>query len=639
MGMKTKRLLFAVAMCAVLPSLALEIDLTRVKVVRSGAETEYVKLALEELAKHLERVSGAKPDGSGVEFVVGARPADEPEPKAFESHVKVADGKVWFWGDDSVERNVPGWPDRERSGTLFAVYEFLDEALGVRWPYPGDDEIFAPSAKTLVLEEGWRRTFYPPLTMTEIRNCGSRGTNPDGSLRKQKLKKGDLRPPKALRASDAELDRDADIYARWLLRHRHFTRSRFHYGHAFKDWQDRYLKDHPDWFGLSTTPEWIRKDTNGRGLPDGLSGRAKFCLSNPEVAERIVAEWKEKGAPEWYNICPNDGTPGFCHCANCLKLDARTPDEPFLSTLSDRYVWFWNRIAEKAVKVRPDVKLLTYIYSYYRLPTRRERIEYPENLIAGTVPSIGDDAESFYAGWQARGLRHHFLRPNYLCYTAAFYRGYERIIYNAFHIALRYGSIGIDFDGGGGDYRQKDLESYVSARMAAYPDKPFEAICDEFYAQFGVAASDVKAVRERIRTAGEAALDRTVRSNPNHRKLQVLDDSFLGKYAVFGNTEESLRANLETLRTARGKPGLTPDAARRLDGEIVRAEHLVLCFRFYDLGKRAAGADRDALVRAAKDLYEFRVRNKALLGHVFGGLYSAKGCEADIWRKLGGVER
>ena len=69
MGMKTKRLLFTVAMCAVLSSPALEIDLARVKIVRSGAETEYVKLAAVELTKHLELVSGAKADGTGVEFV------------------------------------------------------------------------------------------------------------------------------------------------------------------------------------------------------------------------------------------------------------------------------------------------------------------------------------------------------------------------------------------------------------------------------------------------------------------------------------------------------------------------------------------------------------------------------------------
>ena len=67
--------------------------------------------------------------------------------------------------------------------------------------------------------------------------------------------------------------------------------------------------------------------------------------------------------------------------------------------LTDRYLNFWNRITARARAIRPDVKVVTYIYSYYRHPPRRERIEYPDNMLFGLVPTMLDD----YRAW--KGVR------------------------------------------------------------------------------------------------------------------------------------------------------------------------------------------------------------------------------------------
>lgn len=616
----------------------LDIDISQAQIMVPGGQAGTVFTAVEELEKHLRMISGDFLRGKGVQFVLGSRPEGEPEPKPFESHVKVQDGKVWFWGDDSWEHQ-PGWEDRQHPGTLFAVYAFLDEVLGVKWPYPGDADTVLPKKKRFKLQDGWRLKYSPPLLMSQIRNYGALQRKPSGRYTRHLAKMSEPQPPPELRLTTDDIDTDGKSYAQWLLRNRNYTRVRFEYGHAFQDWQGRFLKDHPDWFGLYRHEGWCRTDNGGRGLPDNIAHRAKFCLSNPAVRERILKEWRAKGAPEWYNICPNDGTAGFCHCDNCMKLDARKPGEDFLATLTDRYVWFWNRLLESAVKTKPDVNFITYIYSYYRHPTRRERIEYPDNLLAGMVPSIADDHEAYFSEWQKRGLKHFFLRPNFLCYGMAFYRGHERLIYDCFQIARRYGAIGIDMDGGGGDYRQKDLESYVTTRMIAYPEKTFDEICDEFYSQFGAAADAVRTVRERVRAAGEDAVNRHLRNNPNSRsaRKRILDDSMLGKYAVLGSTEKSLVQHVEILRMAqREKENELSDVERRrLDNEIARFEHCVLSFRFREAGMRKP-FNQAELDRAAKALHDFRVANKAALGHQFGGtygLYGKKGGEAEIWKR------
>ncbi|MBR3822212.1 MAG: DUF4838 domain-containing protein, partial [Kiritimatiellae bacterium] len=552
--------------------------------------------------------------------------------------VKVQDGKVWFWGDDSWEHQ-PGWEERQHPGTLFAVYAFLDEVLGVKWPYPGDADTVLPKKKRFKLQDGWRLKYCPPLLMSIVRNRGALQRKPTGQYVRYIAKSADPKAPPELRMTTDDFDLNGRLYGQWLLRNRNYSRVRFEYGHAFNDWQNRFLKKHPDWFGYDPVTRSRRTDTGGRGLVDQRAGSAKLCLSNPEVREQILRDWKEKGAPEWYNICPNDGTPGYCRCDNCMKLDERKEGETFYATLTDRYLWFWNRILDSAVEVRPDVKFVTYIYSYYRQPSRRERIEYPDNLIAGMVPSIADDHETYFSEWQKRGLKRFFLRPNFLSYGMAFYRGHERLIYDCFQIARRYGAIGMDMSGGGGDCRQKDIESYVTARVIAYPEMTFDEICDEFYSQYGAASNAVRTVREQIRVSGEDAVNRLIRNNSDIRAglKRILDDSMLGKYAVMGNTEKALRQYVGILRTARSEleNRLSAVERRRLDNEIIRFEHSLLSFRFREVGQ-CKTANLNELVGIAKKLHDFRVANKEAIGRQFDGtygLYGKKGGEAEIWKR------
>lgn len=604
-------------------SFALVIDLGSANVQVRHPHVDTVALAGDELTKHLEMACGTRPDGTGVAFVLGERPSGEPEPKPFESHVKVVDGKVWFWGIDNplAVEGDERFPDDERSkATLYAVYEFLDRVLGVKWVFPGDDGIVVPPRKSLLLEDGFSLVFRPSFDVARI--CIGRASK--RAFNRALGRAGEM--PRDLIPSHADCLRARQDDIAWLARMRLISPNPPRDGHAFGDWQERFLKDHPQWFGLNVEPAWIRPGSDGRGLPDSLAGRSKFCVSNPEVPEAIVADWQARGMPKYFDICPNDGTPGYCHCANCLALDERRDGECFLSHLTDRYVWFWNRIAEKAVRIRPDVKLVSYIYSYYRFPPRRERIEFPDNFVFSVVPSYIDDSLELYKAWQKAGVRHFFLRPNYLCWSAVFPHGLEKFLYDDFHTAVSCGSIGVSYDGG--PRQVLEFEYYTVASLAAHPEKSFEVIEKEFCSQFGAAAEEARTYYARARMRAE-------RTRPVYRKFvkgftNYLDDSQLSTEAVCGQTVAELEGDLAVLRPALEKP-LSDGERKRVERLVRQARHALMSRVFIAFGDRP---DSHEFKDAARALHEFRLAHKAELGHEYLSIYhTSRSCEIPTWRK------
>ena len=123
-------------------------------IVKSDANA-IVRFAGQELRKHLGLILGQEPPietasaPGGLEFYVGVRPPNDAESfqQLEEAGYTIDNGAVYLYGDDEVvfkyevlEDNVtkPGAIAHNRMGTLFAVYFFLEEELGVRWVEPGD---------------------------------------------------------------------------------------------------------------------------------------------------------------------------------------------------------------------------------------------------------------------------------------------------------------------------------------------------------------------------------------------------------------------------------------------------------------------------------------------------------------------
>ena len=545
-----------------------EIDLSAVRIKAANKKHEE---AAAELKKHLAlagaKFTAAKPT---LEIFVGRRgAADALQPGEGRTLLK---GKtLYIWGDDTNRRN----------GTAFAVYTWLEKKLGAKWLFPGDEGIVIRKTGKITVEENESLSYVPPLKWGYVRGYGSK-----------EAVAMNVYAPAELRRSEAVENQLAEDVRLFLRRQRQGRVAKPGYGHAFIKWADKYWKKHPEYFGM---------DQNGKRVLPADRTRAKLCLVNPDVIEAIVAEWVQSGKGATVNICPNDGTPGYCRCPGCMKLDTRKAGEDFYAHLTDRYLNFWNRFVERARKERPDVMAITYVYSYYRHPPRREKIRYPDNLLCGLVPLLGEDSKELFAAWQKAGMKNSFLRPNDLCYRSQILRFMEKRIYDKFQSTRQAFKLhGADYDAGAW-VPALDLESYTAVRMIAFPEESFEKIQADFCSGFGKAAEVVSAFYNNMRPAGEKMYNQWFRNRHN----KTLDDS---RIQGSGNRhyQETLRKELAKLKKF-PEETLSPAERKRFRRLRLTAEHSLLVSCFMDEGALRAAGKKNSLAEAAEKLWNFRM--------------------------------
>jgi hypothetical protein len=503
---------------------------------------------------------------------------------------------------------------------MFAVYAFLDKVLGVKWVFPGDDGIVYQRRSRISVKEGWKDRFVPPLLSTRMRGGESlsrKSFDPDGSLHWEKY------IPTAMRKTIDDENRRIALNREWMLRMRHQTREQFSFGHAFEHWNKRFFRSHPEFLAMN--------EDGTRGISPSSRRKAKhakLCVSNNAVVDQIIADWEKNGKPKYFNICPTDAK-GFCRCKACCALDyPLTPDEPFNLHKTDRYVDFWNRIAEKAIALRPDVKLCTYIYESYRFPPRKLKIKYPDNMIFGMVPSQEDDNAQFLRDWKSAGLKHFMLRPNYLCYRSVIPRGYERFYHSNFMLNLKNGMLACDYDGW--PRSVMDFESYVIARTAADPKLPFEIMEREFLSQFGAAAPVMREYFTRVRERTEKGLYEVQKKPPLERE-QVPDDSRLYNTVMAANCDKWFAEDLAIIDRAAKTPGLTEVELKRVELRRLICEHARRTHHFL-LARDSM--DKKSFAKEALDLLDYRIGIVKDLPDSWGRVFRSQPAEVKWWRSV-----
>ena len=571
-----------------------------------------------ELVSHLARAAGGefRPATNAVELtiVLGAKAPGAGAPEAFTSYAKLVGNRLYLWGDD---RSMPG--------TLFAVYGFLERVMGVVWPMPGDDNIVAPPADRVRMPVGWSWSYRPPLLCGMMRGGSFKGGGKDSNAKLA---------PKALRRTQEQIDAHSRAVARWKLRQKMYIRESMPFGHAFVSWNDRYHDTHPEYLALQKNG---KRGTANKGSRD--AHYMKLCVSNEDVVDVIVENYVKAGKPKFYNICPNDGY-GFCECEKCKALDCPQTDaerEMKMSqavSLTDRYVNFWNRIARKIVAIRPDVMLDTYAYSCYRTPPRRERVEYPDNMCFGMVPSQEDDNLAQIRAWKAKGMKYFKLRPNYLCYSGWIPRGYERFFLENFKMNYREGMIGTDYDGSPrGEVTA--FECYAIARAHQDPAVSFEQVEREFLSQYGKAAPKMKEYFDRVRARNERALYAKQRYNAGDKEV-VLDDSMLVGTVLGANPPEELEKDEAILQEALKTPGLSEAELRRVRAMAVVPRHAILTRDFQlSFDSEKTGKMAPDFVEKGLRLLDFRVREfqPVVTPVSWGGTFRKYPFEVKYWRQ------
>jgi hypothetical protein len=468
-------------------------------IVLTAKTNDAINTAARELQKHLKLVTDTEfpvlPAGSAMTgkfpFFVGVpAPGDTHAFAPEEARWAVTPEGVYLYGADK--------PD----GTLFAVYAFLEEALGLRWIEPGDKGIAYDKQAALTLAAG-ATNWIPGLELRKIRTSFRVGQYP--------VMKAYVAEYADFLVAHEPHDQRARDTLEWQKRMRMGGHASLNYGHAFTGWWEKYGKTHPEYFAVNKygkrQPE--RRVESGGTNPvfnAEESASIKLCASSTALVERIVQDWVAGGKrnPQ-INVCENDQVWGFCRCPDCLKLDGRKPGEPlgdYLTGLSDRYVYLANQVARAARKIDPHAGVIMYAYEAFELPPLTQKVD--SNVVVAIVPTRIDKPylEKLFGGWHAAGATKMITRPNYPCYyeTTAFPMGFEKTMADALQIALTYNVVAADYDSLIGMWPVYGLADYVQARVMSDPAKPFEYWEDHFCAAYGAAAPEVKAYFRYWRT-------------------------------------------------------------------------------------------------------------------------------------------
>ncbi len=120
--------------------------------------------------------------------------------------------------------------------------------------------------------------------------------------------------------------------------------------------ESEYFDTHPEYFPLIGG---VRK------RPDSPSSLyVQLCLSNPNVLQitvnKALASFAAFPEMQIFGVCQNDGSGGWCQCANCQAWDG---PQAGTGKYSNRLIHFVNLVAQGIATAYPDKKIGTYAYS------------------------------------------------------------------------------------------------------------------------------------------------------------------------------------------------------------------------------------------------------------------------------------
>ena len=413
--------------------------------------------AAKELQTHLELITGKtiplvksnQVKAGNYVFHVGKAPADADEKyQPEEARWEITPDAAYFYGD-------------QNNGVMFAVYDFLENELGVRWPGPGD-------------------IAFKPQDRLRIRNL-----------------KGRWYPVLNLRGIRYYKDRTAQNWQKRLRAGAHNAPS---YGHAFTKYWKRFGKTHPEFFAMRKDgvrgPVDLKKGGDNAAAFQGASGEAvAMCVTCEGLIDQIIADWKKAGCPLYINLCENDALgKDSCHCPKCTALDVVPAKKTeWENWYADRYIRFANRVLAEAKKIRPDVKASMYAYDATEQAPSREKPD--ADLVIGIVPTDFSmmGIEAYVGAWKKAGLNHFFYRPNRHVYynLSILPTGSEKHFFEIWQYLYRTGAIGFDYDCGRANGFFDCIGDYVLLKAMQDPEKTFEHWEKHYMQSFGAASGEV----------------------------------------------------------------------------------------------------------------------------------------------------
>lgn len=412
-------------------------------------------------------------------------------------------GNLYFFGADTDKNIIPSTSGA--AGTLFAVYDFLEQQLGIRWIWPGKIGEHIPLQETIEVSK------YDVAGQPRFRNSAWR-TGKEGRYT--------LKTPLGWKSREAR-KKFHDDQEQWLLRQRFRNLSRIVSNHAFEDYWERYKDVHPGIFARLPNGKRERLPGDRR---DGID--MSLCLSNPTLHSLVVKDWAVRAEavsrwadPKVVNAVGND-VAERCTCDVCRAWDA--PDDRFQKhpywtqgeirkefrfmtdgpSLTDRYARFAQAVLQEAqANFRPDAEVVFLAYANYSEPPKETKLDERFTVGIVTWPGVspwgqrtpGDltPLKSHWGGWKETGAN-LYLRPN------TFHTGWNMPVYyadrigDAFSYCAQQGMVDADFDALMGQWATQAPNYYMLGRKHARPDLPTENVLNEFYDAFGTAKNDIR---------------------------------------------------------------------------------------------------------------------------------------------------
>jgi len=445
--------------------------------------------AARELKTYLDKTTGATFEVVDETKAPAVRPALYVGPTAFarkhgiqQEALGSEEGLLRTVGESLVM--IGGRP----RGTLYAVYELLDETLGVRWYTPWFEKVPRLLNLTLpLLDQRFRPYFLSRDMYTHL--------------------------------GDERMYADKPGWLRFCARNRMngpgpteewggaITRGRAgNHSFAVLVPTDKYFADHPEYFS----------ERKGKRVPSTGTNGNHLCLTNPDVLRIVIQEVKKDlhdypGA-FYVSVSENDGgSPTLCDCANCRRLAAAEGESGLL-------LWFVNQVADAIKPDHPDKYLLTLAYNPTAQPPKRIRAR--DNVIiwvctGGRSALVnfprGTDGQEFdtLRAW-TKFAKHVWLWD----YADAVFRGMHFFrpatwqMYDQFQLYRRLGSVDGIFQEnefmGGNDvlFRQfYELDLWLLSRLARQPDQPLEPLVDDFLrGYYGPAAPALRRYCDLLKT-------------------------------------------------------------------------------------------------------------------------------------------
>ena len=216
-------------------------------------------------------------------------------------------------------------------GTLYGVYTFLEDYIGVR--FLTVDHTHVPKIGLWQMVEPVDRFYHPPVSF-RWSYYGETNNSPVFATR--------IRVNTV--ATDAKLGGKTGLN---LINHSFYRQLSV----------KKYGKDHPEYFALV---DGERKLEIGGGGPE-------LCLTNPDVlrivTDSVLDDLRKDPNLKNISVSQNDNDK-YCHCSHCAAIDERE-GTPMGSLLT-----FVNAVADQVAKEFPDVMVGTLSYWYSRKPPK-----------------------------------------------------------------------------------------------------------------------------------------------------------------------------------------------------------------------------------------------------------------------------